>query len=185
MNFIYITTNNTNGKQYVGSHNGEIDDRYLGSGKLLLRAIKLYGRHNFTRQIIQECDPIDNLILEERYIKQYSTIQPNGYNISPTGGHGLNGKLSEKTKEKLRKPKSESAKMNMSLGKRGIEFSDEHRKNISASKSGKNHPNWGKHVSEETKNRIRISNLGQKRTEEQKRKWEGQRDLLCQKLPNN
>ena len=42
MNFIYLTTNLINGKQYVGSHKGFKCDNYLGSGKILIHAIKKY-----------------------------------------------------------------------------------------------------------------------------------------------
>jgi group I intron endonuclease len=45
--YIYKTTNNINGKVYIGqrvtSNNIENDD-YLGSGKLLLKAIAKYGK---------------------------------------------------------------------------------------------------------------------------------------------
>ena len=54
MNFIYLTTNVINGKQYIGSHNGEINDSYLGSGKLLIKSIKKYGKENFKRIILEE-----------------------------------------------------------------------------------------------------------------------------------
>ncbi len=40
MNFVYLTTNLENGKQYVGSHEGDISDNYLGSGILISKAIK-------------------------------------------------------------------------------------------------------------------------------------------------
>jgi len=102
MHFIYLTTNVVNNKQYIGSHFGNENDNYLGSGKLILKAIKKYGKSNFTRIILEECDESLKLSLEEKYIKDYNTLVPNGYNVSPTGGHGLNGKMSQETKEKIR-----------------------------------------------------------------------------------
>jgi len=51
MNFIYIITNLINGKQYVGSHCGDENDTYLGSGKIFLKAYKKYGKENFKREI--------------------------------------------------------------------------------------------------------------------------------------
>lgn len=44
----------------------------------------------------------------------------------------------------------------------GRQLSDEWRINISLSKKGKNHPNYGKHLSEETRRKISQSNLGKK-----------------------
>lgn len=53
---VYKTTNNINGKFYVGSHQTtKLEDGYLGSGKVLKKAIKKYGRESFTRIIIASC----------------------------------------------------------------------------------------------------------------------------------
>jgi len=49
--YIYKTTNLITKKFYIGKHssqNIEIDT-YLGSGILLERAIKKYGKHNFKK----------------------------------------------------------------------------------------------------------------------------------------
>jgi group I intron endonuclease len=174
MNFVYLTTNLVNGKQYVGSHEGNLNDSYLGSGKILRMAIKKYGIENFQREVIVKCDPSINLILEEKYIKEYNTLQPNGYNISPTGGTNKNGgKLSEETKNKISKklkgrkawnkgiPFSRESKQKMSDKRKGIKLSEETKqkmtvfqkgrikspeecKNISESKKGQNNPMYGK-----------------------------------------
>ena len=47
--FIYITTNNLDGKKYIGQKSYSMPNwkRYLGSGIYLKRAIKKYGRENF------------------------------------------------------------------------------------------------------------------------------------------
>ena len=49
--FVYIWINNINQKYYLGSHEGSIDDGYIGSGKLFVRAIKKYGIEKFTRYV--------------------------------------------------------------------------------------------------------------------------------------
>jgi group I intron endonuclease len=53
MAYVYITTNTVNGKQYVGSsRKPQIDETYYGSGKAIKDALKKYGSHNFTRDIL-------------------------------------------------------------------------------------------------------------------------------------
>jgi len=42
---VYITTNKINNRFYIGTHVSENPlDAYLGSGKLLIKAIKKYGK---------------------------------------------------------------------------------------------------------------------------------------------
>lgn len=163
MNFVYITTNLVNGKQYIGSHNGEEGDSYLGSGKILKEAIKKYGKENFKREILEICDINKNLELESKYIKEHNTLVPNGYNILEHGEYNefteeLRKKLSESKKgrkfsdehkEKLSKARigkklSEDTKNKMSDFQKGREKSETERKNISNSKKGKNNPMYGK-----------------------------------------
>lgn len=86
--FIYKTTNKINGKQYIGLCTRS-DSRYLGSGTLLKAAIKKYGRENFEREILEECDDFDLLCEKEReWIKKYDAVNSdNFYNLS-YGGSG-------------------------------------------------------------------------------------------------
>ncbi len=64
--FIYKWTNIVNGKKYIGSHAGTIDDGYVGSGKVFQRAVKKHGLENFTRSIIEYVDIEDRQYLLER-----------------------------------------------------------------------------------------------------------------------
>ena len=84
MGVIYKTTNIVNGKYYVGQHHTDIDDGYLGSGKLILLAIKKYGRHNFVREILEYCS--DDIIHEREtyWIHHFNSIV-NGYNLTIGG----------------------------------------------------------------------------------------------------
>jgi len=60
--FIYITTNMINGKRYIGQKifSGKWKS-YLGSGVVLLKAIKKYGRQNFNRNIVDIAYSFDEL----------------------------------------------------------------------------------------------------------------------------
>ena len=55
--FLYITTHIESGKYYIGKHEtNKLNDGYLGSGKLLKRAIKKYGKDAFKQEIICFCN---------------------------------------------------------------------------------------------------------------------------------
>ena len=73
--FIYKTTNLLNGKIYIGQHATEnLNDGYLGSGVILQKAFDIYGRENFTREILKMVDGSKEDLnrAEEYYIKLYS-----------------------------------------------------------------------------------------------------------------
>jgi hypothetical protein len=53
MYYVYRTTCLLNGKFYIGKHKTEnINDGYIGSGKLLLKAVSEYGKDNFVTEIL-------------------------------------------------------------------------------------------------------------------------------------
>lgn len=54
---IYKTTNRINNKFYIGAHKTKNPhDSYLGSGILISKAIQKYGKDNFEKIILYECD---------------------------------------------------------------------------------------------------------------------------------
>jgi len=158
MNFVYLTTNLKNGKQYVGSHSTDnLNDGYLGSGKLLHLAIKKYGKSNFSRIILKECEvPEEARLLEESFIQKFKTLTPHGYNISEVGGSGIMGKSwgshSEETKQQI----------GNTIKSKGSEFG----KKISEAVSGEKNGFYGKTHTEESKKKISEKNKGKKRSEE-------------------
>ena len=87
---IYKTKNLVNGKIYIGQDSYN-NDKYLGSGLLLKRAISKYGKNNFKKEIIEYCDTQEELDEREKYwIKFYNSQDEKiGYNISPGGQGGI------------------------------------------------------------------------------------------------
>ena len=87
---IYKTTNNINNKIYIGQDKNN-DPNYLGSGNLIKRAIKKYGKENFLKEILCLCNTMDELNDKERfYINEYSSTNKEiGYNIAVGGTNGV------------------------------------------------------------------------------------------------
>lgn len=101
---IYMLTNKVNGKRYIGQHGtNNINDGYMGSGIAIRKAIKEFGRCNFTKEILCFCkDRYEASAKEIEYIEEYGTYN-NGYNISK-GGEGA---LGVKHTDEQRKANSE------------------------------------------------------------------------------
>lgn len=93
--YFYKITNNINGHFYYGVHNtNNLDDGYMGSGKLLHRAYKKYGIENFTKQILKYFDTSKQAFeYEAEVVNEDLVNDPNCYNIS-IGGNGNIGFIS-------------------------------------------------------------------------------------------
>lgn len=98
--YIYLTTNNINGKVYVGQHKScTYDSSYLGSGILLLRAINKYGKENFSNVIIDTAESQEEMDKKEiKYIAEYKELYKRDcYNIAAGGyGHTMKYQSEEK-----------------------------------------------------------------------------------------
>ena len=153
-NYIYLITNNLNGKIYVGKHSTDnLNDGYMGSGKLIKLAYNKYGVENFSKQILHFADTESELNdLEMFYIKDLDA-KTNGYNLTD-GGEGVVGlQRTEETKQKL----SEAWK-----GKKRGPMSEEHKQKISEAHKGTSPWNKGKQYSEELKHKLSAAQKGKK-----------------------
>lgn len=123
---IYKITNLLNSKIYVGKdlHNRST---YFGSGIMIRRAIKKYGKGNFFKEILEECSDIETLNIQEIFwIKHLDAKNPDiGYNLAD-GGEGSAGfRLSEEACNRIRN------------SRKGKTASPETRKKMSDAKKGK------------------------------------------------
>ena len=95
--FIYKITNTINGKSYIGQTIQNVKERFYQHcatkcSKAVLdmaihRAIKKYGKSNFTVEVIEEVDST-NLNDRERYWIKYYDSYNNGYNSTKGGQDG-------------------------------------------------------------------------------------------------
>lgn len=86
---IYKIINKINNKWYIGKHNGK-NPNYMGSGKLLKRAISKYGVENFEKVILEECLTIRQLNEREKHWIDITnaTTDPMSYNLADGGAGG-------------------------------------------------------------------------------------------------
>lgn len=177
---IYCITHTESGKKYVGQslnclERWKVHTTPKKNSNGIKGAIMKYGVEAFTFSIIEECNKEDLNDREAWWISTLATLSPSGYNLTSGGGQGttvsnetrnkqsklrLGKKLhphSEETKQRMRKPKSEEHKKNLSNSKKGKTLSDEHKKQLSESKKGKTGNNKGKKlgpISDEQKQKL-------------------------------
>ena len=157
---IYVHVNKINGKLYIGQTGQEdIKDRWdSGHGyKTCIafnRAIEKYGWSNFKHIVLFENLSLEMAnIIESELIKKYKTTNGKyGYNI--TSG-GMNYRMSESTKEKIREK---------ALGRT---VSEETKEKIRLHWEEYGHPFKGKHHSDATKRKISEANKGREKTKEE------------------
>jgi group I intron endonuclease len=115
--------------------------------RALNAAIQKYGSHNFDVKTMCICQISQLNYFESKYIRQYNTISPFGYNLRQGGGS--KGRHSVEAIEKLRAAKSgennhmfgkhhsDSAKQKISEGNKGKVRSKDYRIQMSKSKGRK------------------------------------------------
>ena len=185
---VYIHTNKTNNKVYIGLTNQNPEDRWRnGKGyqkdqSVFYRAIQKYGWDGFEHIIFAEnLTESEANQMERRLIALYKTNccrykNPEyGYNMTD-GGDGHRGWTP-----------TEESRINMSNAQKGKKLSEEHKRKISLSEKGKRlseehkekigKVHRGKFVSEETRKKISQAkkgkpspNKGKPMSEEQKEK---------------
>lgn len=116
---IYKITNLVNGKMYIGKHmTDDIDDGYMGSGKILKRAINKYGINCFRKEYLMSCESKEEMDYMERvFVDETWVSRSDTYNIK-IGGEGGSYKG-------INKGKSHPSWL------KGKKLSDEHKQAVS------------------------------------------------------
>jgi group I intron endonuclease len=132
---IYKITNLINDKIYIGK-NSTNNSAYYGSGVVIKHAIKKYGKENFKKEILEECDSFDLLNEKEKYWIHFydSTNITIGYNRS-FGGDGFSG-ITPETINKIvskntGKKRTQETRNKMSDKSKNIPKTKEHKKSLS------------------------------------------------------
>lgn len=171
-NYIYLITNKIDGRIYIGQHQtDDLYDGYMGSGLHIKRAIKKYGKENFTKEYLGFCDTQEKLdFLEKFYIKKYKACDLTiGYNIAPGG---TAGKTYERTPESIAKYKRTiKERYNNFSGENNpmfhYQWTDEQREKMSLAQKGlqvgEKNGMYGHKHSEEAKRRVSEANKGRHR----------------------
>ena len=155
--YIYLIVNNVNHKTYIGQKklksNAWNKDGYLGSGRLIKKAIEKYGKESFEKFLIQFCETKEELDKQEIFwIAEYKKRGLAQYNIAIGGQGGAlfkGHKHSEESKKKI-------------AAQKGWKQSELAKDKISKANMGKSNPFYGKKHSEETLEKMKNSHKGHK-----------------------
>ena len=157
---IYKTTNNINGKFYIGKHQTKNpNDSYYGSGKKLELAIKKYGKENFTKELLfifdneQEMNAKEKEIITEEFVSRRDIYN---VGVGGEGGPHFKGKKhsAESKVKMLHKNYTHSAETRAKLSEANKKriLSEETKKKLSEkAKLRKLNPEYIKRISESMK----------------------------------
>ena len=180
---IYKAENKINGKLYIGKTGSDLTHRRWGhlhsakkGSKLVFhQAIRKYGEENFEFSVIEKCSPECDLSERERFhISQNDCIVPNGYNMTIGGDGQAKGWknpmkgihfLSEEVKAVIREKRAlqittEETKQKMRESQKKA-YSEGRRKPWNKGLPKELHPNFGKKMSEEQREKISLSKRGE------------------------
>lgn len=169
---IYKITNDITNKIYVGKTVKSLEERFKGHcisadgwtkelhGSRLYPSMQKYGYEHFHISLLEECNSEEELCRAEiKWISKLdSTNQERGYNIAPGGNGGALFKGHQHSEETIREMRdSRKGSKNANYGNRWV-CSEELKALHSKLSLGSNNGMYGKHHSEETKEKIGKSN---------------------------
>lgn len=157
--YIYLTINKLNGKKYIGQKTSSVflKEEYLGSGKLLSKAIDKYGKENFEVILLEEVEASKSELNEREiyWIKILNAVESDEfYNLHPGGvGGATYGNLGHKASK-------ETCELFRDIQLKRYENNPEYRAHMSNVHKGQVSPRKGKHLTEETKQKISVACKG-------------------------
>lgn len=166
------------GKYYIGKHSTiDINDNYVGSGRLIIKYMKKYGKkegETYIKEYI-EFNPTysQNTLREKEIIGNIYMTDPYCLNLR-NGGDGMapgvlagnknpryGKKISKETRQRLR-----DSHKGLPSSRKGIPLSEETKRKLSIAMTGRPGPNKGKKASSSTIQKLRTSHLGKRRSRE-------------------
>lgn len=159
---IYKITNLINNKIYIGRDKNN-NTKYFGSGFLIKKAIKKYGKCNFKKEILEFCNNEKELNEKEIYwIKKLKSQNPKiGYNLCDGGHDGSNWSMHPNKIDILKKITDNHADVsgnkNSMYGKKHTEDSKK-KMSINTKLAFENNPSLSKDHSELLKNKYKGRN---------------------------
>lgn len=175
-NIVYKTTNLINNKIYIGVHGtNNLNDGYLGTGRLIKKAIKKYGKESFKREILYIFDDPDEAYEKEKELVNESFVKnPKTYNLF-LGGFGGRKNTIEEIDRKRKWYHDNKNKIKYKRGKDhhcyGIKLSKERCEAISERmkgkknpmyQSGENHSMYKRNFTKQHRKNISYGNIGEK-----------------------
>jgi len=145
--------------------------RTIGSGKILKQAIQKYGRENFKKEMIEECDDEKLWLEREVYWIEYFNSTKVGYNIA-LGGSGGDTISNNPNKEDIRKRHSDWMKENNPTKgrKKSEDEINKWRISYGDKSKGSNNFMFGKKHSEDAINKMKEKSIGRHVSEESRKK---------------
>ena len=171
---VYKITNLINNKIYIGVHKtNDINDNYMGSGKILILAQEKYGIENFRKEILEIFDnPEDMFAMESQLVNEEFINRTDAYNLKKGGSGGWEHVNSLPRNEEWLNKVAEKARLSIKAAKEKQKWLKENNKewyenyisNLSLAMKktwAENGHNWlGRSHSEETKKKISESVKG-------------------------
>ena len=171
--YLYRITNLINNKIYVGVHSTDnLEDGYMGSGTIIKSAIKKHGVENFTKEILEFFNSVEEMFNREKeLVTPEFVLREDTYNLMVGGQGGLHtDEIICRIKQTLKDKKIGHGSSNTQFGKMWITDGTQNLKILKTEAvprgwhPGRTMPDgWGDNVRNKLKDRTHIEMLGEEK----------------------